>query len=89
VQRLLLALGEALTVTGDAVSEIQRPLRTIAAAHGYPRARISVFPTLPIVAVAEGEVGGLATIDSFRQLRLDQASAVIRLAVCSAAPSHR
>ena len=80
VRRLLLRLGVALTMTGDAVSEIQGQLRSIAAAYGYPRARVAVFPTVLIVAVGGGESADLRTIDSAGELRLDQASEVIRLA---------
>jgi uncharacterized membrane protein YjjP (DUF1212 family) len=80
VQRLLLAIGVALTMTGDAVSEIQGQLQSIARAYGYEHAHISVFPTLLMVALEAGEPASLRTIDSFRQLRLDQASDVIRLA---------
>jgi uncharacterized membrane protein YjjP (DUF1212 family) len=80
VRALLLGLGVALTMTGDAVSEIQIRLRTIARAYGYPRARISVFPTLLVVGLEDGHGLGLRTINSIRQLRLDQATAVIRLA---------
>ena len=58
VRRLLLRLGVALTMTGDAVSEIQGQLRSIAAAYGHPRARVAVFPTVLIVAVGEGESRG-------------------------------
>jgi hypothetical protein len=75
-----LELGEALTFTSDAVSEIEARLRSIAAAYGYERARISVLPTLLIVAMDPRQPASLRTVDSFRQLRLDQASAVICLA---------
>jgi uncharacterized membrane protein YjjP (DUF1212 family) len=85
VRALLLALGVALTMTGDAVSEVQDQLRAIATAHGYRRARIAVFPTLLIVAINAIEAPGFRTIDSARQLRLDQASDVIRLAQAAAA----
>lgn len=77
---MLLALGVALTMTGDAVSEVQHRLGAIAEAYGYSRARISVLPTMLIVALDDGEPAGLRTIDSFRALRLDQASEVIHLA---------
>jgi uncharacterized membrane protein YjjP (DUF1212 family) len=77
VQALLLGLGAALTMTGDAVSEVEGQLRAIAAAYGHPGARISVLPTTLIVALGDGEPAGLRTIDSFRELRLDQASEVI------------
>jgi uncharacterized membrane protein YjjP (DUF1212 family) len=80
LQPLLLALGVALTMTGDAVSEVQRQLGAIADAYGYPRARISVLPTMLIVALDDGRPAGLRTIDSSRELRLDQASEVIHLA---------
>jgi uncharacterized membrane protein YjjP (DUF1212 family) len=46
VRRLLLRLGMALTMTGDALSEIQGHLRSIATAYGHPRARVAVFPTV-------------------------------------------
>jgi uncharacterized membrane protein YjjP (DUF1212 family) len=84
VRQLLLELGVALTMTGDAVSEIQGQLRSIATGYGFPGARISVFPTLLIVGLGDGVAAGVRTIDSFRQLRLDQASAVIRLAQAAA-----
>jgi len=77
---MLLSLGVALTMTGDAVSEVQARLAAIAAAHGYERARISVFPTLLIIAVDEEHPAGLRTIDSTRHLRLDQSTEVIRVA---------
>ena len=80
VRLLLLDLGVALTMTDDAVSEVQGWLRAIAAAYGYGHARISVFPTLVVVVIADDEPAGLRTIDSFAALRLDQASDVIRLA---------
>ena len=80
VRLLLLDLGVALTMTDDAVSEVQGWLRAIAAAYGYGHARISVFPTLVVVVIGDDEPAGLRTIDSFAALRLDQASDVIRLA---------
>jgi uncharacterized membrane protein YjjP (DUF1212 family) len=80
VRRLLLGLGVALTMTGDAVSEVQGHLRAVAAAYGYERARIAVLPTMLIVSLEPGERVVFGTIDSARQLRLDQASDVIRLA---------
>ena len=80
VRDLLLDLGVALTLTGDAVSEVQGSLRSIAAAYGYDHARISIFPTLLIVVISDGETAGLRVIDSLAALRLDQASDVIRLA---------
>jgi uncharacterized membrane protein YjjP (DUF1212 family) len=80
LRRLLLRLGAALAMTGDAVSEVQGHLRSVAATYGYAHAHIAVFPTLLIVALGRGENAGFTTIDSARQLRLDQASEVIRLA---------
>jgi uncharacterized membrane protein YjjP (DUF1212 family) len=70
----------ALTTTGDAVAEIQQRLRAVAAAYGWEQARISVFPTLLVVALDEREAAGMRTIESWRELRLDQASEVIRVA---------
>ena len=67
-------------MSDDAVSLIQDRLRSVAAAYGYPHARISLFPTLIIVALREGEPATVRTIDSVRQLRLDQASEVIAVA---------
>jgi len=67
-------------MSADAVSLIQDRLRSVAAAYGYPDARISLFPTLIIVALRETEPATLRTIDSVRQLRLDQASEVIAVA---------
>src|SRR3954454_17806021 len=64
VQLLLLALGEALTLTGDAVSEIQTRLRAIAGAYGYPHPRFCVFPTLLIVALDAGGVAGGGRADT-------------------------
>ena len=80
LEALLLELGVALTMTGDAISEIQTQLRAIASAHGFEHARISVFPTLLIVLLDEGRPADVRTIDSIRQLPLDQASEVIRIA---------
>jgi uncharacterized membrane protein YjjP (DUF1212 family) len=80
LQALLLKLGVALTMTGDAVSEIQDHLRKVAAAHGFSHARISVLPTLILVALDEHEPAGVATIDSVRQLNLDQVTEVIHVA---------
>ena len=80
VQGFLLELGVAMTMTGDAVSEIQGWLRGIARAYGYSQARISAGPTLLIVALGGADPAGIRTIDSFRQLSLDQASQVILLA---------
>jgi uncharacterized membrane protein YjjP (DUF1212 family) len=80
VQRMLLELGVALTMTSDAVSEIQATLRGVAREYGFPHARISAFPTVLIVGLQEDKPAGIRTIDSFAQLRLDQASDVIRLA---------
>ena len=67
-------------MSDDAVSLIQDRLRSVAAAYGYPHARISLFPTLIIVALRDGEPATVGTIDSVRQLRLDQASEVIAVA---------
>ena len=58
-------------MSDDAVSLIQDRLRSVAAAYGYPHARISLFPTLLIVALRDGETPRVGTIDSVRQLRLD------------------
>lgn len=80
VRAFLLAVGVALAMTGDAVSEIQRHLRSIAAAYGYETAHISVLPTFLIVLLHDGDPAGVRSIDTGRQLRLDQASAVIRVA---------
>jgi len=80
VEALILSLGVALTMTGDAVSEIQGHLRAIAAAYGYGDARISLSPTLLIVTLHDDEVAAIRTIESFRELRLDQASEVIGVA---------
>lgn len=80
VQAFILRLGVALTMTGDAVSEIQGRLRAVAATYGYEHAQISVLPTLLMVALREDDSAALWTIDSFGQLRLDQASAVIHVA---------
>ena len=80
VRALLLGLGVALTMSGDAVSLVQERLRSIATAYGYPQARLTVFPTLLIVALDEGEAASVRTIDSVRELRLDQASEVITIA---------
>jgi uncharacterized membrane protein YjjP (DUF1212 family) len=85
VQAFMLRLGVALTMTGDAVSEIQGRLRAIAAGYGYEAAHISVLPTLVMVGLREGDPAGVATIDSYRQLRLDQSSEVIRVARKAAA----
>ena len=73
-------MGAALTMSGDAVSLVQESLRSIASAYGYPDARISLFPTVLMVALRDGDAASLLTIDSVRQLRLDQASAVIAIA---------
>ena len=73
-------MGAALTMSGDAVSLVQESLRSIASAYGYPHARISLFPTVLMVALRDGDAASLQTIDSVRELRLDQASAVIAIA---------
>jgi uncharacterized membrane protein YjjP (DUF1212 family) len=70
-------MGAALTMSGDAVALIQERLSAIAGAYGFGHAHISVFPTLVVVALDDREAAGLRTIDSVRQLRLDQASEVI------------
>ena len=80
VRALLLSLGAALTMTGDAVSQIQERLRAIAAAYGYEQAHISVFPTLLIVSLGDGEPAGIRTIDAVRELTLDHASEVFAIA---------
>ena len=80
VEALLLAIGVALTMTGDAVSGIQRQLRRIATAHGYEHAHISVLPTFLIVLLRAGEPAGVRSVDTGRELRLDHASAVIQIA---------
>src|SRR3954447_13286919 len=80
VQSLLLTLGVALTMTGDAVSEIQTRLRTTAAAYGFDDVAISVLPTFLMVSLHDGGSPRMRTIDSIRQLRLDQASQVIAIA---------
>jgi uncharacterized membrane protein YjjP (DUF1212 family)/uncharacterized membrane protein YjjB (DUF3815 family) len=80
VEALLLELGVALTMTGDAVSEVQGHLGAIASAYGYDNARVSVLPTLLIVALLPRKPASIRTIDSFHQLRLDQATEVIHAA---------
>ena len=77
VRAFLLDLGVAMTMTGDAVSEIQRRLRSIAAAYGYGDALVSVLPTFLLVLLHDGDPPGVRSIDTGRQLRLDQASEVI------------
>ncbi len=59
-------MGAALTMSGDAVSLIQDRLRSIASAYGYPHARISLSPTLLIVALREDDAASVRTIDSVR-----------------------
>ena len=61
---LLLNLGVALTMSGDAVSLIQDRLHAIAAVNGYEHARISVGPTLLVIALDEREAAGIRTVDS-------------------------
>ncbi len=51
LEAFMLSLGGALTMTGDAVSEIQRHLRAVAATRGFEHADVGVLPTLPIVAL--------------------------------------
>src|SRR5262245_55595028 len=80
VRSLLLSLGAALTMSGDAVSQIQERLRAIASAYGYEQAHISVFPTLLIVSLGDGEPAGIRTIDSIYQLPLDHTSEVFAIA---------
>jgi uncharacterized membrane protein YjjP (DUF1212 family) len=80
LEAFMLSLGVALTMTGDAVSEIQEHLRAVAAVHGFGQAHVAILPTLLIVALREDEAAAVRTIDSSRQLRLDQASEVIRTA---------
>ena len=80
VRALLLNLGVALAMSGDAVSLIQDRLQAIAAVNGYEHARISVLPTLLVIALDEREAAGIRTIDSVGQLRLDQAADVIAVA---------
>jgi uncharacterized membrane protein YjjP (DUF1212 family) len=82
---LLLELGAALTMTGDAVSETERTLSAVAAANGVEHPKVSILPTLLIVSLGDGEPAALANIDSSRQLRLDQATEVIRIAAAAAA----
>jgi uncharacterized membrane protein YjjP (DUF1212 family) len=67
-------------MSDDAVSLIQDCLRSVAAAYGYPYARITLFPTLIIIALRDGDPATIETIDNVRQLRLDQASEVIAVA---------
>jgi uncharacterized membrane protein YjjP (DUF1212 family) len=73
-------MGAALTQSGDAVSLIQERLRRTAGAYGYDHAHVSVFPTMLTVALDDGDGAGIRTIDSVRELRLDQASEVIAVA---------
>jgi uncharacterized membrane protein YjjP (DUF1212 family) len=80
VQALLLRMGAALTMTGDAVSLVQERLRAIAAAYGYPRAEVSVLPTLLMVTLESGRPAGVSEIDSVGQLTLGQASEIIAIA---------
>jgi uncharacterized membrane protein YjjP (DUF1212 family) len=77
VQALLLRIGAALTMTGDAVSLVQERLRAIAAVHGYPHAHVSVLPTLLMVSLGEGHPPGMREIDSVGQLTLGQSSEII------------
>ena len=48
--------------------------------NGYEHARISVGPTLLVIALDEREAAGIRTIDSARQLRLDQVADVMAIA---------
>jgi uncharacterized membrane protein YjjP (DUF1212 family) len=80
VQALLLGMGSALAMGGDAVGLVEERLRSIAAAYGFADVRISVLPTLLIVALGDGEPAGLQPIDGSYELRLDQTSDVIAIA---------
>ena len=80
VENLLLALGVALTITADAVSEVQNRLLSVATAYGYPQAEIVVLPTFLFISIRDGDPARVRMIDSTRQLRLDQASEVIAIA---------
>jgi uncharacterized membrane protein YjjP (DUF1212 family) len=80
VQALLLRVGAALTMTGDAVSLVQERLRAIAAAYGYPRAEVSVLPTLLMITLEQGRPAGVSEIDSIGQLTLGQSSEIIAIA---------
>jgi hypothetical protein len=80
LQQFLLYLGSALTAAGEAVNHVELHLRRVAAAHGAPRARVSVLPTYLVVAL---EPGRPATLEPTRQLRsvlrLDQTAALFEV----------
>lgn len=78
--RFLLFLGSGMTMSGEAVNEIQDHLIEVAAAYGAPRARVAVLPTYLEIAL---EPGRAVTLEPTRQLggllRLDQAAALYQL----------
>lgn len=80
VQQFVLLLGSALTASGEAVHQIQDRLQGVAAAYGFPRARIGVLPTLAVVSLTPGRATTIEQTHQLRgNLRLDQTAAIFDL----------
>jgi uncharacterized membrane protein YjjP (DUF1212 family) len=80
LQTFLVQLGAAMNAAGVPVQSVQERLTRAAQAYGAESARISAFPTYMMVALASGEPATLELTTSLAPSRLDQISALERLA---------
>jgi uncharacterized membrane protein YjjP (DUF1212 family) len=77
LRALLLEIARALTLAGAAVSETQERLARIAAAYGFPSARIVILPTAMIVSAGPHERAAVESVPQLSgQWRLDQVAAL-------------
>jgi uncharacterized membrane protein YjjP (DUF1212 family) len=80
LQTFLVQLGAAMNAAGAPVQSVQDRLTRAARAYGATSARISAFPTYMMVTIASGEPATLELTTSLNPSRLDQISALERLA---------
>jgi uncharacterized membrane protein YjjP (DUF1212 family) len=80
LQTFLVQLGAAMNAAGAPVQSVQDRLTRAAHAYGAASARISAFPTYMMVTIASGEPATLELTTSLAPSRLDQISALERLA---------
>jgi uncharacterized membrane protein YjjP (DUF1212 family) len=80
LQTFLVQLGAAMNAAGAPVQSVQDRLTRAATAYGAESARISAFPTYMMVTIASGEPVALELTTSLAPSRLDQISALERLA---------
>ena len=83
-QTFLMGLGSALLSIGVATTDIQRTLRSVATALGYPGMSIVVLPTVMIVSLPGVDNRGMQAITPLAsEVRFDRAADVYRLVLAA------